>query len=858
MQKNNIYETYKKISKLTIEQIFEKLGTGKNGLSEAKANSIYKENGPNLYIKDNKKSWFYFFVMSFKDPFILVLLGLAVINYMLGDHLGSYIIVAIACISAIIRFVQDYQEYLFNRKLKSKIYSTANVLRGGVEKNVKESKVVVGDVVVLNAGSIIPGDVYLIDAKDLFVNESIFTGESTPVEKTVAANNSSNIFDISNICLMESSVISGSGIGVIINTGTQTYIGSMGKELSKDHIETSFDVGMKSITKLLLAYMLGTVLFVLIVDGVVKQNVEEAIMFALSVAVGITPSMLPMIVNVNLAKGSKSLANKKVLVKRMEAIQNLGSMDILCTDKTGTLTENNIVLQKYINVNGDEDLSVLKYAYLNSYFSTGVKNIIDKAIMSYAQKNKVDTLSKGYKKIDEIPFDYSRKKMSVVVKNHAGAKMITKGAVEVILESCNSVKYKEKIYYLTKTMKEKVLKKSLELENEGMQVIGLAEKNDVLSRKSFGVNDEKDMVFVGFVGFFDPPKKDVKNVIKKLRDYSVEIKILTGDSEAAVRTVCAAVGIDENKIINGSKLDKFSDKKLSEIVEKYDVYARLDPLQKERVIQALKVNGHVVGYMGDGVNDAPSLHIADVGISVNKATDIAKESGDLILLEKSLNVIFDGVVEGRKTYANIIKFMKMALSDDFGDVFSILIASTFLPFLPLLPIQMLIQDFIYDFSQIGIPYDNVDEEYLLKPKKWDTKDISRFMFIMGIVSSTIDVAAFAIFWFILGYNNNGMASYFQTAWFVLCLLTELLVIHNVRTAKRPFIESRASKPLTLLSILSMALTILIPILLSPINTFGFVILPPRYYLWAGILLIAYILIVSIIKKIYIKKYGKWL
>ena len=853
-----LYEKYKEIAKFNKSKILKTFETTNDGKKSNEAEYLLDKNGLNVYIKENNHGPIYFFFNSLKDPFILILFFLAIVNYMLGDKLGSIVIVLIGLISALIRFIQDYSEYKFNQKLKAKIFSEANVIRDGKEKDIKVEEVVVGDIVNLNAGSVIPADMILIESKDLFVNQSVFTGESVPIEKSTTIKESSNIFDINNICLMESSVVSGEGVGVVINTGTNTYLGLMGKELGNKHQETNFDIGMKKITKLLLYYMIATVFFVLIVDGLIKNNFSSAILFALSVAVGITPSMLPMIVNVNVAKGSKNLAKKKTLVKRMESIQNLGSMDVLCTDKTGTLTENQIVLQKYINVMGEEDEAILKYAYLNSYFSTGMKNIIDKAIIDYAKQNKIEQLKEGYTKVDEIPFDYARKIQSVVVKKDNDYRMYTKGALEEILKICIKINYKGTEKDINDSLREKAIDKAKELEKTGMQVIALAEKKTYSGENIFNKNDEKDMIFLGFVGFLAPAKKDVKSVLNELKEHGVEVKILTGDNVNATLAICNEVGLKVKNIILGSEIDNYNDKQLAQLVEDTNVFARLNPMQKERVVKTLKGNSHVVGFMGDGVNDAPSLHSADVGISVDKATDIAKEASDIIILEKNLQVIYDGIIEGRKVYGNVIKYMKMALSGDFGDVFSIMIAAIFLPFLPLLPIQMLFQDFIYDFSQIGIPYDNVDSEFLDKPKKWDTKGLSRFMFIMGLTSSFVDVLAFIVFWFILGYNDIKFQAYFQTAWFVLCLLTELLIIHNVRTSKRPFIDSKASPILTGLTLFSAVLTIITPIIFSKITTFGFVILPFKFYLWAIILILIYVLVVNIVKKLYIKKYNEWL
>ena len=656
---------------------------------------------------------------------------------------------------------------------------------------------------------------------------------------------------------MGSSIISGKALAVATNTGINTYLGYMGKDLTKQKELTNFDKGMKNITNMLIKYMIFICLIVLVIDGIIKNNFNEAILFALSVAVGITPSMLPMIVNVNLTKGSKNLAKKKVLVKRIEAIQNLGAMDILCTDKTGTLTDNKIVLQKYIDVLGNENLNVLEYAYLNSYYSTGMKNIVDRAIMIYGSKHNLDNILPKYEKIDEIPFDYNRKVMSIIVRNKNTYRMITKGAMEEVLKRCTKVKVKGKEEDLTKELIDIVTNKAKEMATSGMQVLALAAKKTEKDVLSFDENSEKEMTFIGFVAFLDSPKKDVKKVINKLRKYGVKTKILTGDNPYSTTMVASLAGINSDEILTGAEIDKLSDKALSIKVEEIDVFARLNPIQKERVVRILKSNGHVVGYMGDGINDAPSLRQSDVGLSVNTATDIAKETSDMILLEKSLDVICDGIIEGRKVYGNIIKYMKMALSADFGDVFSIMIASIFLPFLPLLPIQMLFQDFIYDFSQIGIPYDNVDEEFITFPKKWNTKGIAKFMIVMGITSSIIDVLAFLIFWHLLGYNSIDKESYFQTAWFITSLITELMIIYNVRTSKGIF-NSRPSKVLLSLTLLSSILTIVTPILFHNILSFHFEILSIKFYLYLLSLVILYVLIVSIVKRIYIKKNHEWL
>lgn len=853
-----ILKDYNEISKLTTEEILTKYHTKEEGLTNKEAQKRLNNNGKNIVIKEVNRSIFYFIFNSLKEEFIIILLVLAVINFSLGDKLGSLVIVLIAIISMLIRVLEDYSAYKFNKKLRSKIVSTTKVIRDNKELEIKVENVVVGDIISLNAGSIIPADCIVVNSKDLFVNESVFTGESIPVEKKETNKKEyDSLFDIKNVLYMSSSVISGTAKAIVVKTGFDTYLGKIGKEINTKKNITAFDKGMKDITNMLIKFMVVICLIILLVDGIIRSNFTEAILFSFSVAVGITPSMLPMIVNVNLTKGTKALAKKKVLVKHIESIQNLGAIDTLCTDKTGTLTENKIVLQKYIDVLGNEDNSILEYAYINSYYSSGMKNIVDRAIMIYGSKHNLDNILPKYEKIDEIPFDYNRKVMSIIVRNKNTYRMITKGAMEEVLKRCTKVKVKGKEEDLTKELIDIVTNKAKEMATSGMQVLALAAKKTEKGVLSFDENSEKEMTFIGFVAFLDSPKKDVKKVINKLRKYGVKTKILTGDNPYSTTMVASLAGINSDEILTGAEIDKLSDKALSIKVEEIDVFARLNPIQKERVVRILKSNGHVVGYMGDGINDAPSLRQSDVGLSVNTATDIAKETSDMILLEKSLDVICDGIIEGRKVYGNIIKYMKMALSADFGDVFSIMIASIFLPFLPLLPIQMLFQDFIYDFSQIGIPYDNVDEEFITFPKKWNTKGIAKFMIVMGITSSIIDVLAFLTFWHLLGYNSIDKESYFQTAWFITSLITELMIIYNVRTSKGIF-NSRPSKVLLSLTLLSSILTIVTPLLLHNVLSFHFEILSIKFYLYLLSLVILYVLIVSIVKRIYIKKNHEWL
>lgn len=848
---------YFEVSTKNKDEIFKILKTEENGITSKEANKRLIENGLNIVSENKKRGPVYFLINSFKDKFIAILLILAVIDLINKDYLGTGIIIALGILSALISFAQNYSTYRFNQKLKSKLKSKATVIRNkGKEEVINTENVVIGDIVTLSAGSIVPADMVLIESKDLFINQSVFTGESIPIEKKAnyAGKESDEIFNIPNICLMGSNVISGKGIGVVITTGFDTYLGTMNKEISKKKEPTNYTKEMDSITKLLIKCMIIVSVSVFILFGVIRNNWAEAFLFALSVAVGITPSMLPMIVNVNLTKGSKSLEKKKVLVKNIKSIQNLGTIDILCTDKTGTLTQDKIVLQKYIDFNGEEDLSILKYAYLNSLLSTGLKNIVDRAIISFGKEHKVDVI--GYEKVDEIPFDYTRKMMSIVVKKDDHT-LITKGALEEILKVCTNVNNKGNVEILDKNKIEKIKQKAKELASKGMQVIAIASKKEYSGINIFSEKDECNMTFIGLVGFLDPPKKDVKKTIEQLKKYGIETKVITGDNPYATENICELVGI-KSDILLGTDIENMSDEELAKQVENINIFARMNPMQKERIVKTLRNNGHVVGYMGDGVNDAASLHIADVGICVNTGADIAKESSDIILLEKSLKVILDGVLEGRKVYANIEKYMKLAISSDFGDVFSILIASIFLPFLPLLPIQMLIQDFLFQFSQIAIPYDSVDEEYIRKPRKWNTKNLGRFMLVMGMTSSIIDVMAFLIFWFVLGYNSVSSEAYFQTAWFIECLISQTLIIHFIRTEKIPFIQSIASKPLIAMSLVTIIGTIITPILLHNITGFNFVILPAKFYLVVLILIVCYTIIAQLVKRQYIKKYHEWL
>ena len=845
---------YKELANKDKEEVLKLYKTTENGLSKEEVNKRLEEYGENIATNRKKKTAFHFILESLKDKFVLILVLLAVIDFITDDRLGAFIILGITLISVIIRFTQDYSTYKFNEKLKEQIRLFTDVIRNSKQKEIRQEKVVCGDIITLSAGSVIPADLYLFESKDLFINQSSFTGESEPVEKSAYQKIDSNDpIEISNICLMGCNVISGQGKGIVIKSGLNTFIGKMNKKKEVVKEETTFDKGMNHITALLIRYMVIICFLVFIIYGLLRGNLKEAMLFSLSVAVGITPSMLPMIVNVNLTKGSKALAKKNTLVKSIKSIQNLGSMDILCTDKTGTLTKNNIELQKYINVEGNDDEYVLKCAYVNSYLGTGYKNIVDKAIIQYAKSHNVDI--NDYKKIDEIPFDYMRKRSSIVVENNNSYSVIVKGALEEIVKVCDMALIDKKEVQISEEIISSVNKKAEELARSGMQVIALAVKHEYEGINKFDMEDEFNLTLIGLIAFLDPPKPSAEITINKLKEYGVDIKILTGDNKFATENICRSVGID-SKILTGKDIDELNDYELSKVVEEVDIFARMNPMQKERVVSTLRKNGHSVGYMGDGVNDAPALRVSDVGISVDEGTDIAKESSDIILLEQNLEVIHNGVIEGRKVYGNILKYMKLALSQDFGDVFSIMIASLWLPFLPLLPIQMLIQDFIVELSQIGIPYDNVDESFIKKVRKWDIKSISKFMTIFGIISAITDVVAFLIFWFIFKYNNVDMQAYFQTAWFIECIISETLMIFYIRT--NTITKSRPSNILLVMTLLTVISTIIVPMLLSFVDGFNFVLLPPIYYLYLIGLIMLYGIIAQVVKKIYIKKYNEWL
>ena len=717
--------------------ILKKYNTSYSGYEESKVELMREEYGKNEITHQKGDSLLKRLVEAFINPFTIILLALAIISFITDivivgpsekDATSVIIVTSMVLVSGILRFVQETKSNKAAEKLSEMVKTTISVERKGVgAKEIPINEIVVGDIIHLAAGDMIPADVRILKAKDLFVSQSSLTGESEPIEKvdTIIIGDSKNPIELNNLAFMGSNVISGSAIAIVINVGDDTIFGSMAKQLVGKKVTTSFEKGVNSVSWVLIRFMLVMVPFVLFMNGFTKGNWMEAFLFALSVAVGLTPEMLPMIVSANLAKGAVSMSKKKVIVKDLNAIQNLGAMDVLCTDKTGTLTQDEVVLEYSLDIHGKEDNRVLRHAFLNSYHQTGLKNLMDIAIVNHANEKDMIELWHDYKKVDEIPFDFSRRRMSVVVEDKAGkTQLITKGAIEEMLSVCSHVEYKGKIETITEEIKKEILDTVSSYNSQGMRILGIAQKNNPSSVGELSVKDESDMVLIGYLAFLDPPKKSTANAIRALEDFGVNVKILTGDNDAVTSSVCKQVGIKVNNLLLGSDIEEMDDELLSEVVEETNVFAKLSPNQKTRVVSALRNNGHTVGFMGDGINDAAAMTESDVGISVDTAVDIAKESANIILLEKDLMVLEDGVVEGRKIYANIIKYIKMTASSNFGNMFSVLVASIFLPFLPMLPIQLLILNLIYDISCITIPWDNVDEDYLKLPRKWDASSVS--------------------------------------------------------------------------------------------------------------------------------------
>ena len=853
MSRKNFFEYATK----NIEELIKELNSSITyGLNSYYVEEWQDENGFNELDTDNDYSWYKALFDSFFNPFNIVLTILALISFITGDIMASITIISLIIISTLIKFFQENKTNKASERLKSMIKTTATTLRDGKRKEIDINQLIVGDIIYLSAGDIIPADLRIIESKDLFISQSSLTGESEPVEKTnILRNKKDSIIELDNICFMGTNVVSGTAVGIVLSIGKNTYFGSMAKSITNKKSKTNFDIGIKNISVMLINFMIIMVLIVFFVNALTKHDWLNSFLFAISIAVGMTPEMLPVIISANLAKGAVSMSKKRTIVKNINSIQNFGAMDILCSDKTGTLTENVVVLQHHLNIHGEEDLRILKHAYLNSNFQTGLKNLLDIAIIDKAMENSFYDLNFKYKKIDEIPFDFSRRRMSVVLEDKNGKiQMITKGAIEEMFDICGYVEYKGDVVKLTDNIKKEIENNILKLSNDGMRVLALAQKNVLDKEKQITVNDEKDMVLIGYLSFFDPPKQSAKSAIKALKESNVKVKVLTGDSDIIAKYVCKQVGIDNsNEVLLGVNIDTMEDKELKKAVEKVNIFAKLSPQQKLRIIKILRSDGHTVGFMGDGINDAPAMREADVAISVDSAVDIAKESADIVLLKKDLNVLVDGVLEGRKIFCNIIKYIKMTISSNFGNILSILFASIFLPFLPILPVQILILNLLYDISQIAIPWDNVDKDLLKTQKKWSSKSLKNFILYVGPISTICDLTLFYVMYHILDYKYN----LFNSCWFVVSILTQSIIINFIRTAKKPFVESNMSINLGL----ALIITSLIGIILPYTKVGGYVDLVPipmLFYLFMFAIIILYITLILIVKKLYIKKYNEWL
>lgn len=837
-----------------IEPILDKLNTSLKGLTDEEAEERIEKYGYNEIGGEIKKTPLMRLIGNFKNPLVILLVVLALISYITGDMRASLVMVIMVVLGVVLKFVQEVKADESAEKLKSMVRTTATVIRDGEEKEIPLRMVVPGDIIHLASGDMIPADVQLITSKDLFVNQSSLTGESLPVEKNVIKGDWKSDFENPNLCFMGTNVESGTAIAVVTVTGKKTYFGQLSSKLTGERPMTSFDKGINQYTWLMIKLIFVMAPLVFVINGLTKGNWFEAFLFGIAVAVGLTPEMLPMIVTVNLSKGAVSMARKKVIVKKLNAIQNFGAMDVLCTDKTGTITLGKVMLEKHLNIYGDDSERVLKYGFINSFYQTGLKNVMDMAILEH-RNNGEDyfNIEKKYIKIDEIPFDFLRKRMSVVVENKRMEHvLICKGAVEEVLSLCNKYETKEGTEPFAGKMSDRVEQMIRGLNEEGFRVIAVAYRIFENNKKSYSVVDESRLTLLGFLAFLDPPKDTSAEAINKFHRYNVGVKVLTGDNEVVTKKICHDVNLPVDKILLGSDIDAMSDEELGEAAEKTSVFAKLSPMHKERVIKVLQKRNHVVGFMGDGINDAPALKASDVGISVDTAVDIARESSDIILLENNLLVLEEGVMEGRRVFGNIVKYIKMTASSNFGNMFSVLGASIFVPFLPMLPIQVLTNNLLYDISQTAIPTDSVDEEWVTKPRKWAVNDIKRFILFIGPISSIFDYVTYFLMLYV--FNAWNRPNLFQTGWFIESLFTQTLIIHVIRTNKIPFIQSRASKPLMITSLLIVCFGAFI--VNSPIApAFGFVRLPALYWAFLTAILFCYIVLTQGVKVWYVRRYG---
>jgi Mg2+-importing ATPase len=844
-------------------ELLESLETSMQGLGEDAIAERLERDGVNQVSHEKPPHWTLQLLLAFKNPFIIVLLALAIVQLFTDDDLTGPIIIAVMVgISVLLSFTQEFRSSQASEKLKAMVRNTATATRqaedGHSERiEVPVEELVAGDIVHLGAGDMIPADLRLLSAKDLFISQAILTGESLPVEKTqvTGPGDASNPLDLPSVCFMGTNVVSGTATAVVVATGGRTYLGSLAHTLSGQRVQTSFDRGISSVSWLLIRFMAVMVPIVFVINGLDKHDWLQAFLFAMSVAVGLTPEMLPLIVTANLSKGAIAMSRRKVVVKRLNAIQNFGAMDVLCTDKTGTLTLDKIVLEQHIDLAGDESDEALEYGYLNSRFQTGLKNLMDKAVLTHRD---LEPIAARYRIVDEIPFDFQRRRMSVVVADNEGEHLLVcKGAVEEMLSICSHARIGDEMFAMTDEKRREIRAMTRELNEDGLRVLVVAISRQPSRTQAYGVADEAGLTAVGCLAFLDPPKDSAATAIKALNHHGVAVKVITGDNEAVTRKICAEVGLDVQHSALGRDIEALDDAALDAMVDKTTVFAKMSPLQKARVVKALQRQGHTVGFLGDGINDAPALREADVGISVDTATDIAKESADIILLEKNLMVLEEGVIEGRITFGNIMKYIKMTASSNFGNVFSVLVASAFLPFLPMLPLQILVQNLLYDLSQLSIPFDRMDEEYLRKPRKWDAGDIGRFMVWIGPVSSIFDITTFYLMWHFFGANSAAHQSLFQSGWFIEGLLSQTLVVHMIRTRRIPFVQSIAAAP-----VLALTGVIIVVGMLIPFSTIGAKIgmtaVPPVYFAWLAVTLVSYCVLTQVMKRIYIRRYNRWL
>ncbi len=865
------------LSQADAAAVLQRMKTSNAGLTQEEAEQRLEEYGPNVVGQEKRSGVLGLFIRACLNPLVILLTLLAIVSGLTGDYRAATVMALMVVLGVVLRLVQEAKADQAAAKLKAMISVTATVFRDGKALEVPLGQLVPGDVVKLAAGDMIPADVRLLSCKDLFVIQASLTGESLPVEKfdAVEAGDGKQVIERRNICFLGTSVESGSALGVVVASGPRTYLGGMAKAIVSQQVVTSFDKGINKFTWLMIRFMLVMVPLVFVINGIDKGNWQEAFFFALAVAVGLTPEMLPMIVTVCLSKGALGMSRKKVIVKRLNAIQNFGAMDVLCTDKTGTLTIDRVILEKYCDVVRKQDESVLELAYLNSYFQTGLKNVLDRAVLEHRDLAEELVVSK-YRKFDEIPFDFQRKVMSVVVETPTGGhRIVSKGAPEEIFKRCTQFELEGELYPMEQLLIDELKEEYENLSADGFRVLALGYR-DVEPKAAYGRDDEANLVLRGYIAFLDPPKDTAAAAIQALQRHGVTVKVITGDNELVSRKICGEVGLSTDQILLGAQVEAMSDDDLAAQAETITLFARMAPAHKQRVIKALQSRRHVVGFMGDGINDAPALRQADVGISVDTAVDIARESADVILLEKSLMVLEEGVLEGRKVFDNILKYIRMGASSNFGNMFSVLGASLWLPFVPMAPMQILTNNLLYDFSQVPIPTDNVDAEQVSRPRPWSMDQIARFIVFIGPISSIFDYTTYCLMWFVFKCNDAAMrcppelaktarewarlahiqgadaanfayrAALFQTGWFVESLATQTLIIHVIRTNKIPFVQSRASWPLMVTSALVMALGMWLPV--SPIGTWlGFVPLPHAYWGLLAATLLCYIVLTQVVK-----------